>query len=134
MTPIETKFASDRVEAIIFFTKTNVPPEMHEHREGHAARATVNRTYPRHRPHYPAVRGPAWAAWLVEWVPVGSQPGIKSRTYAVLNGKVFFASGRAEDPILVHKKIHVVNFFVNKKQAYHAAGGEDSLSGCRCLI
>jgi len=28
---------------------------------------------------------------------------------------------------LVHKKIHVVNFFVNKKQQYHAAAGESAV-------
>ncbi len=26
-------------------------------------RAAVNGTYPRDRPHYPTVRGSAWAAW-----------------------------------------------------------------------
>jgi hypothetical protein len=34
------------------------------------------------------------------------------------------ASGRTEDPTLFHKKIHNVNFFVKKKQKYHAAAGE----------
>jgi hypothetical protein len=29
-----------------------------------------------------------------------------------------------KSPDLFHKKIHVVNFFVKKKKAYHAAAGE----------
>ncbi|MFP4440527.1 MAG: hypothetical protein ACLFVO_25115 [Chloroflexaceae bacterium] len=41
----------------------------------------------------------------------------------------FIASGRAEDSTLVHKKIHVVNFFVNKIQKYHAAAGGSGSSG-----
>jgi len=36
----------------------------------------------------------------------------------------FIASGRAEDSPLVHKKIHIVNFFVNKVKKYQAAAGE----------
>jgi len=39
----------------------------------------------------------------------------------------FIASGRAEDSTLVHKKIHNVNFFVNKIQKYHAAAGESGV-------
>jgi hypothetical protein len=44
--------------------------------------------------------------------------------YAVTNPAEHFASGRAEDSILFHKKIHCVNFFVKKIKKYHAAAGE----------
>ncbi len=49
------------------------------------------------------------------------------RTYAVTRLEADIASGRVEDPMLVHKKIHVVNFFVNKKKVSHAAAGESGV-------
>jgi hypothetical protein len=42
----------------------------------------------------------------------------------VPNPDAGFASGRAEDYMLFHKKIHSVNFFVKKIKTYHAAAGE----------
>jgi hypothetical protein len=37
------------------------------------------------------------------------------------------ASGRAEDSMLVTKKIHVVSFFVTRKKAYHAPAGDSAI-------
>jgi hypothetical protein len=54
------------------------------------------------------------------------------RRSRVLRGISPPAGGKKPD--LFHKKIHVVNFFVKKKKAYHAAAGESGLQQGKRLV
>jgi len=49
-------------------------------------------------------------------------------SYAVTDPKAYCASGRAEDSMLLHKTLHEVQRFVQKKKAYHAVAGKSGHS------
>jgi len=55
-------------------------------------------------------------------------------SHAVFDPEEHFTSGRAEDSIRFHKKIHNANFFVKTKKEYHAAAGKSGFHLVKRLV
>jgi hypothetical protein len=49
------------------------------------------------------------------------------QTDRLLSITAYFASGRAEEPMLFHKFLHIVQKFAKKIKQYHAAAGESGV-------